>query len=107
LPFEILESNLNSISFNISFGYNNNIEIDGGEKNMLKEQDMKIIRYMVACVNEFAERFNINGREAFNYLNSHKAINFLLNNYEIEHTLSIDDAVEDMVIISRNNGGNI
>jgi hypothetical protein len=28
----------------------------------------------------------------------------LLNNYEIEYTLSIDDAVEDMVIISKNNG---
>lgn len=72
---------------------------------MLRERDLNIVRYMVACVNEFADRFNINGKEAFNYLNEHKAINFLLNNYEIEHTLSIDDAVDDIVIVAKNNGG--
>ena len=74
---------------------------------MLRERDLNIVRYMVACVNEFADRFNINGKEAFNYLNEHKAINFLLNNYEIEHTLSIDDAVDDIVIVAKNNGGNV
>ena len=74
---------------------------------MLKEIDLNILRYTVACVNEFADRFNINGRVAFNYLKGYKAINFLINNYEIEHTLSIDDAVDDMVIVSKNNGGTI
>jgi len=74
---------------------------------MLKDTDLNKVRYMVVCVNEFADRLNINGKEAFNYLNKHKAINFLLNNYEIEHTLSIDEAVDDMVIVSRNNGGTI
>ncbi|MBU3102331.1 MULTISPECIES: DUF3791 domain-containing protein [Clostridium] len=74
---------------------------------MLKDRDLNKVRYMVVCVNEFADRLNINGKEAFNYLNKHKAINFLLNNYEIEHTLSIDEAVDDMVIVSKNNGGTI
>ncbi|MBW9146570.1 DUF3791 domain-containing protein [Clostridium estertheticum] len=74
---------------------------------MLKDRELNKVRYMVVCVNEFADRLNINGKEAFNYLNKHKAINFLLNNYEIEHTLSIDEAVDDMVIVSKNNGGTI
>ena len=74
---------------------------------MLRERDLNMVRYMVACVNEFADRFNMNGKEAFNYLNEHKAINFLLNNYEIEHTLSIDDAVDDIVIVAKNNGGTV
>lgn len=72
---------------------------------MLRERDLNIVKYMVVCVNEFADRLNINEKEAFNYLNEHKAINFLLDNYEIEHTLSIDDAVDDMIIVSKNNGG--
>jgi hypothetical protein len=72
---------------------------------VLRERDLNIVRYMIACVNEFEDRFNINGKEAFNYLNEHKAINFLLNNYEIEHTLSIDDAVDDIVIVAKNNAG--
>ena len=74
---------------------------------VLRERDLNMVRYMVACVNEFADRFNMNGKEAFNYLNEHKAINFLLNNYEIEHTLSIDDAVDDIVIVAKNNGGTV
>lgn len=72
---------------------------------MLRERDLNIVRYMVVCVNQFADRFNINGKEDFNYLNEHKAINFLLNNYEIEHTLNIDDAIDDIVIVAKNNGG--
>lgn len=62
---------------------------------------------MVACVNEFADRYKINGRDAFNYLNKHKAINFLIDNYEIEHTLSIEDAIDDITIVARNNGGTL
>ncbi|MDP4147450.1 MAG: DUF3791 domain-containing protein [Bacillota bacterium] len=30
---------------------------------------------------------------------------FLLDNYEIEHTLSLDDTIEDMLLVSRNSGG--
>jgi hypothetical protein len=62
---------------------------------------------MVAFVNEFADRYKINGRDAFNYLNKHKAINFLIDNYEIEHTLSIEDTIDDITIIAKNNGGTL
>ncbi|MDP4147453.1 MAG: DUF3791 domain-containing protein [Bacillota bacterium] len=72
---------------------------------MLRERDINKVRYMVVCVSEFANRFNIDDREAFNYLKKHRAIKFLLDNYEIEHTLSLDDAIEDMLIVSRKNGG--
>lgn len=74
---------------------------------MLKENDFNMVKYMVACVNEFSDRFHINGKDAFNYLNKYKAINFLMNNYEIEHTLSIEDAIDDIVMVSKNNGGTI
>lgn len=72
---------------------------------MLRERDINIVRYMVVCVSEFADRFNMDDRDAFNYLKKHKAIKFLLDNYEIEHTLSLDDAIEDMIMVSKNNGG--
>ena len=42
---------------------------------------------------------------AFQFLYDHKAIAFLKDCYEIEHTLSFDDAVEDMERICANNGG--
>lgn len=65
----------------------------------------KKINYTVVCVNEFANRFKITAKDAFNYLYAHKGIEFLKEYYDVEHTLSIDDAIDDLMIICRKNGG--
>lgn len=65
----------------------------------------KQINYAVVCVNEFAKAYNLTAKSAFQYLYQNKAIEFIKENYEIEHTLSIADAIEDMGMICRNNGG--
>lgn len=67
----------------------------------------KRINYTVACVSEFAKRYGISPKEAFHFLYEYKAIEFLKEHYDIEHTLSFDDAVEDMMIVCRNNGGEL
>lgn len=67
----------------------------------------KRINYTVACVSEFAKRYGISPKEAFRFLYEYKAIEFLKEHYDIEHTLSFDDAVEDMMIVCRNNGGEL
>lgn len=67
----------------------------------------KEINYAVACVSEFAGRYGLSKQVAFQYLYKYKAIEFLKENYEIEHTLSLDDALDDMLIICRNNGGTL
>ena len=65
----------------------------------------KKINYTVVCVNEFARRFSITAKEAFNYLYEYKGIEFIKEFYDIERTLSIDDAIDDLTLICRNNGG--
>ena len=65
----------------------------------------KMINYTVVCVNEFADRFKISAKEAFSYLYDHQGIAFLKENYDIEHTLSFEDAIEDLALVCRNNGG--
>ena len=65
----------------------------------------KRIDYTVACVSEFANKHNLSQKTAFNYLYDYKAIDFLKECYDIEHTLSFEDAVEDMERICENNGG--
>ncbi len=65
------------------------------------------INYTVVCVNEFADKFNITSKEAFEYLYKYKGIEFIKEFYDIEHTLSLDDAVDDLTIICRNNGGSL
>ena len=63
----------------------------------------KMIDYIVVCINEFAAAKCITEREAFRYLYAHKGIEFLVENYEIEHTLSLVDAVSDLSLICAQN----
>lgn len=74
---------------------------------MIKQQQVSIVNYLVVCVNEFATRFNLSSKEAYNYLSRHNGISFLIENYEIEHTISLEDVLDDMVIICRKNGGTL
>lgn len=72
---------------------------------MINRQQINIVNYIVVCINEFASRFSLSSKEAFDYLNNYNGISFLKENYEIEHTLSIDDAIDDMIVVCKNNGG--
>lgn len=72
---------------------------------MINSQQINIINYMVVCINEFASRFNLSSKEAFDYLNKYNGISFLKDNYEIEHTLSFEDAIDDMILVCAKNGG--
>ncbi|MBQ9631166.1 MAG: DUF3791 domain-containing protein [Treponema sp.] len=62
------------------------------------------ISYTVACVSSFASAHKLSKKDAFTYLYNNKAIDFLKEHYEIEHTLSLADAVADMTEICRQNG---
>lgn len=68
-------------------------------------EERKQINYVVICVNEFAHRHNLKTKEAFQFLFQYKGIEFLKENYDIEHTLPLDDALDDLLMICRKNGG--
>ena len=70
----------------------------------MREQKKKI-SFTVACVNEFARRHNIGIQESFRYLFRFKGIDFIKENYEVEHTLDFETIVEDLGILCRKNGG--
>ena len=67
----------------------------------------KQIDYAVACVSEFAKKKAMHPREAFLYLYNYKGIAFLKEHYDIEHTLALEDTIEDLDQICRNNGGKL
>lgn len=71
----------------------------------MSDEEQKVIEYMVVCINEFAHTFNMTYKDAFNYLKKYDAIRFLRENYEIERTLGIEDAVEDLYKVALKNGG--
>ena len=65
----------------------------------------KQINYTVVCVSEFAHAHNMTVKEAFQFLFEYKAIEFLKENYDVEQTLSLEDALSDMLLICKKNGG--
>lgn len=65
------------------------------------------IEYIVVCVSEFARRFMLTNQQAYAYLRRFAGIEFLNDCYEIEHTQSIDSAVDDLQVICCKNGGRL
>ena len=71
----------------------------------MSEQKRKRINYSVVCVSEFAKKNKLSSQDAFRFLYDYKGLDFLDENYEIEHTLSLNDAIADLEQVCRNNGG--
>lgn len=68
-------------------------------------EQKKEIAFMVACVNDFARKHDMSVKIAFQYLFQYKGIQFLSENYEVEHTLPWDVIMEDLNILCVRNGG--
>ena len=65
------------------------------------------IEYLIVCISAFAEKYNLSMAQAYSYLKRFTGINFLIDFYDIEHTLSIENAVEDLQQLCFNEGGKI
>lgn len=76
---------------------------DFSSQAMNKEQNR--MTYFIYCINAFADRYKLTPKQAFVYLRRYKGMSFLEECYEAEHQLSIGDAVDDLSIICRRNGG--
>lgn len=64
-----------------------------------------IIEYIIALVNEFAKRFGLTDKQAFNYIQNHKGVVFVEQNYGIIHTLDFREAVDSVATFCRRSGG--
>ncbi len=69
------------------------------------EKEIKILNYIIICIDEFAKQKDIKRSEAYNYLKKYKGLEFLNECYEAEHTVSLNDAIEDLIQICKGNGG--
>lgn len=62
-----------------------------------------MIDYMVVCVNDYADRKGITPVESFDRLSKGKGLSFLRECYDAEHTLSLDEALDDIDAICLKN----
>ena len=63
--------------------------------------------FTVALIAEFAAAYKLKQKQAFNYLHRFKGIQFLQKHYEVLHTQSFEDVIEDLSMVFRNNGGQL
>ena len=56
---------------------------------------------------EFANKYDLSIKEAFQYLFRYKGIAFIKENYDVEHTLDFETILEDLGILCKNNGGTL
>ncbi|MCH5216946.1 MAG: DUF3791 domain-containing protein [Muribaculaceae bacterium] len=65
------------------------------------------IEYLATCISAFGEHFKLTNIEAYKYLKRYHGVDFLIDCYDAEHTLSIENAIEDLQTLCANNGGKI
>ena len=65
------------------------------------------IEYTVMCISGFAERHAISLFESYSYLKQYGGLDFLKDFYDVEHLLSIRDAVNDLTTLCQKQGGQI
>lgn len=73
----------------------------------MSDKEKSIIDYIVICISEFAKQKGMTTKDAYKYLKEYKGLEFLNECYEAEHTLSLNNAVEDLTEICKRNGGTI
>lgn len=73
---------------------------------MSREENNKL-KYTIALIAEFADKFGIGEKQAYNYLSRFKGLAHLFAYYDVIHTLSFDDAVNTMTQVCGNNGGGL
>ena len=71
----------------------------------MKYESRDIMDYIIALVSEFAKKFDLSNRQAFNYIRNHQGISFIEQNYGIIHTLDFKEAVDSVAIYCRKTGG--
>ena len=65
------------------------------------------INYTVMCIGAFSAHHSLHLKDGYCYLKQYGGISFLKDCYEAEHLLSIEDAVNDLTILCKRNGGNV
>jgi hypothetical protein len=73
----------------------------------MEKAQVNLVNYIVMCISEFAERINMTDKQSYDYLSHYGGINFIIENYEIEHTLGLEDTIDDLSLICRRNGGDL
>ena len=63
--------------------------------------------YLIVFINEFAQQYKLTSVQAYRYLSRFKAVDFLIDQYNLAHTQGFESMVSDMAAYCRRHGGAI
>ena len=73
----------------------------------MPREERNKMNYIIALVAEFATKYHINEKQAFNYLNRFKGLRHAFTYYDVLHTFDFGSAVDAMTQVCQHNGGEI
>lgn len=65
------------------------------------------IPFVNSCIRALAGRCGLQARNAYLYLKHFKGLDFLMEFYDTLHLQSIDDTVDELLIVCKKHGGSI
>lgn len=65
------------------------------------------IDYIIALITEFAHAHNLSTQQAYLYLKKYKGMDFIDQFYDVEHTFSFENSVEDLTAYCHRMGGEL
>lgn len=65
------------------------------------------VPFVTECVRAFGARFGMSRQAAYHFLRQFKGLDFLIEFYDVEHLQSIEDTLDDLVIVCQRNGGQL
>lgn len=65
------------------------------------------IPFLTLCIQAFGRRFGMSRQAAFRYLREHKGLAFLIEFYDVEHLQPLEETLDDLLAICRQNGGTL
>ena len=77
--------------------------IKARKNNMSKYE----IPFVNACISAFGQKFSLSRDAAYAYLKRYAGVTFLIEFYDVEHLQSIEDTVDDLVLLCQKNGGQL
>lgn len=71
----------------------------------MSRKDKNTLEFLVALIAEFAAHLGISQDVAYNYIREYRGLEYYFKHYNILHTLSFEENVEDLLQVCANNGG--
>lgn len=73
----------------------------------MSREEKNTLEFLVALVAEFAAHLGISQDFAFNYIREYKGLEYYFKHYNILHTLSFEDNIDDLMQVCSNHGGKL